>query len=148
MCLPPGHRDAEHTDDSLVFDTFKRYLSQREIQRLRQAAIVPRLPQLRFHTAGLFGGLPAEQHGPTAIRLPVQRGRRFSRQRRVTRFGVLFVDDKRLKYKKESGKKAIRTYRQTLPSPATPAVVIASQSKDKMSANQEVTPPQLSASGR
>ncbi|XP_019747438.1 HMG box-containing protein 1-like isoform X3 [Hippocampus comes] len=25
VCLPPGHRDAEHTDDSLVFDTFKSY---------------------------------------------------------------------------------------------------------------------------
>ncbi|KAM4711833.1 HMG box-containing protein 1-like isoform 2-T2 [Anableps anableps] len=25
MCLPPGHRDAKHTDDSLVFDTFKSY---------------------------------------------------------------------------------------------------------------------------
>nr|XP_061809533.1 HMG box-containing protein 1-like [Nerophis lumbriciformis] len=25
MCLPPGHRDAEHKDDSLVFDTFKSY---------------------------------------------------------------------------------------------------------------------------
>uniref|UniRef100_A0A1A8HRT6 HMG box-containing protein 1 n=3 Tax=Nothobranchius kuhntae TaxID=321403 RepID=A0A1A8HRT6_NOTKU len=24
-CLPPGHRDAKHTDDSLVFDTFKSY---------------------------------------------------------------------------------------------------------------------------
>lgn len=24
MCLPPGHRDAKHTDDSLVFDTFRR----------------------------------------------------------------------------------------------------------------------------
>ena len=24
VCLPPGHRDAKHTDDSLVFDTFKR----------------------------------------------------------------------------------------------------------------------------
>ncbi|XP_072234092.1 HMG box-containing protein 1-like isoform X1 [Leuresthes tenuis] len=25
VCLPPGHRDAKHTDDSLVFDTFKSY---------------------------------------------------------------------------------------------------------------------------
>ncbi|XP_047430730.1 HMG box-containing protein 1-like isoform X2 [Mugil cephalus] len=25
LCLPPGHRDAKHTDDSLVFDTFKSY---------------------------------------------------------------------------------------------------------------------------
>ncbi|XP_043963852.1 HMG box-containing protein 1-like isoform X2 [Gambusia affinis] len=25
MCLPPGHRDAKHTDDSLVFDTFRSY---------------------------------------------------------------------------------------------------------------------------
>ncbi|XP_015233937.1 PREDICTED: HMG box-containing protein 1-like isoform X1 [Cyprinodon variegatus] len=24
-CLPPGHRDAKHTEDSLVFDTFKSY---------------------------------------------------------------------------------------------------------------------------
>lgn len=24
VCLPSGHRDAKHTDDSLVFDTFKR----------------------------------------------------------------------------------------------------------------------------
>lgn len=24
VCLPPGHRDAKHTDDSLVFDTFRR----------------------------------------------------------------------------------------------------------------------------
>lgn len=24
MCLPPGHRDAKHADDSLVFDTFRR----------------------------------------------------------------------------------------------------------------------------
>ncbi|XP_061570090.1 HMG box-containing protein 1-like isoform X2 [Cololabis saira] len=24
-CLPPGHRDAKHTDDSLVFDTFRSY---------------------------------------------------------------------------------------------------------------------------
>lgn len=24
VCLPPGHRDAVHTDDSLVFDTFRR----------------------------------------------------------------------------------------------------------------------------
>uniref|UniRef100_A0A3Q2UGR7 HMG box-containing protein 1-like n=1 Tax=Fundulus heteroclitus TaxID=8078 RepID=A0A3Q2UGR7_FUNHE len=24
-CLPPGHRDTKHTDDSLVFDTFKSY---------------------------------------------------------------------------------------------------------------------------
>lgn len=24
VCLPPGHRDAKHTDDSQVFDTFKR----------------------------------------------------------------------------------------------------------------------------
>ncbi|KAM3588077.1 uncharacterized protein V6R79_020732 [Siganus canaliculatus] len=25
VCLPPGHRDAKHTDDSLVFDTFRSY---------------------------------------------------------------------------------------------------------------------------
>uniref|UniRef100_A0A8C8FNM7 HMG box-containing protein 1 n=1 Tax=Oncorhynchus tshawytscha TaxID=74940 RepID=A0A8C8FNM7_ONCTS len=25
VCLPPGHRDAVHTDDSLVFDTFRSY---------------------------------------------------------------------------------------------------------------------------
>ncbi|XP_029968853.1 HMG box-containing protein 1-like isoform X2 [Salarias fasciatus] len=25
VCLPPGHRDAKQTDDSLVFDTFKSY---------------------------------------------------------------------------------------------------------------------------
>ncbi|XP_010794719.1 HMG box-containing protein 1-like isoform X2 [Notothenia coriiceps] len=25
VCLPPGHREAKHTDDSLVFDTFKSY---------------------------------------------------------------------------------------------------------------------------
>uniref|UniRef100_A0A3Q0SX65 HMG box-containing protein 1 n=1 Tax=Amphilophus citrinellus TaxID=61819 RepID=A0A3Q0SX65_AMPCI len=25
VCLPPGHRDAKHTEDSLVFDTFKSY---------------------------------------------------------------------------------------------------------------------------
>ncbi|KAM6986873.1 HMG box-containing protein 1-like [Aplochiton taeniatus] len=25
VCLPPGHKDAIHTDDSLVFDTFKSY---------------------------------------------------------------------------------------------------------------------------
>ncbi|KAM4615407.1 HMG box-containing protein 1-like [Polymixia lowei] len=25
VCLPPGHRDAAHTDDSLVFDTFRSY---------------------------------------------------------------------------------------------------------------------------
>ncbi|MEQ2307210.1 hypothetical protein AMECASPLE_016042 [Ameca splendens] len=25
LCLPPGHRDTKHTDDSLVFDTFKSY---------------------------------------------------------------------------------------------------------------------------
>uniref|UniRef100_A0A8K9X917 HMG box-containing protein 1 n=1 Tax=Oncorhynchus mykiss TaxID=8022 RepID=A0A8K9X917_ONCMY len=25
VCLPPGHRDAIHTDDSLVFDTFRSY---------------------------------------------------------------------------------------------------------------------------
>lgn len=24
MCLPPGHRDAKHADNSLVFDTFRR----------------------------------------------------------------------------------------------------------------------------
>lgn len=24
VCLPPGHRDAKHADDSLVFDTFRR----------------------------------------------------------------------------------------------------------------------------
>lgn len=24
LCLPPGHRDAKHADDSLVFDTFRR----------------------------------------------------------------------------------------------------------------------------
>lgn len=24
VCLPPGHRDAKHTEDSPVFDTFKR----------------------------------------------------------------------------------------------------------------------------
>lgn len=24
VCLPPGHRDAKHTDDSVVFDTFRR----------------------------------------------------------------------------------------------------------------------------
>ncbi|XP_026182679.1 HMG box-containing protein 1-like isoform X2 [Mastacembelus armatus] len=25
VCLPPGHRDAKHTDDSLVFDVFRSY---------------------------------------------------------------------------------------------------------------------------
>ncbi|XP_029317805.1 HMG box-containing protein 1-like isoform X3 [Cottoperca gobio] len=25
VCLPPGHREAKHTDDSLVFDTFRSY---------------------------------------------------------------------------------------------------------------------------
>ncbi|XP_044199782.1 HMG box-containing protein 1-like [Thunnus albacares] len=25
VCLPPGHRDAKHTEDSLVFDTFRSY---------------------------------------------------------------------------------------------------------------------------
>ncbi|XP_035502147.1 HMG box-containing protein 1-like isoform X1 [Scophthalmus maximus] len=25
VCLPPGHRDAKHTDDSLVFDAFRSY---------------------------------------------------------------------------------------------------------------------------
>lgn len=25
VCLPPGHRDAKHADNSLVFDTFRRY---------------------------------------------------------------------------------------------------------------------------
>lgn len=25
VCLPPGHKEAKHTDDSLVFDTFKSY---------------------------------------------------------------------------------------------------------------------------
>ncbi|XP_010894782.2 HMG box-containing protein 1 [Esox lucius] len=25
VCLPPGHRDAAHTDDSVVFDTFRSY---------------------------------------------------------------------------------------------------------------------------
>ncbi|XP_026219985.1 HMG box-containing protein 1-like [Anabas testudineus] len=25
VCLPPGHRDAKHTDDSVVFDTFRSY---------------------------------------------------------------------------------------------------------------------------
>lgn len=24
VCLPPGHRDAKHTDESVVFDTFRR----------------------------------------------------------------------------------------------------------------------------
>lgn len=25
LCLPPGHRDAINCDDSVVFDTFRRY---------------------------------------------------------------------------------------------------------------------------
>lgn len=31
VCLPPGHRDAKHTDDSLVFDAFRRYSNHMDL---------------------------------------------------------------------------------------------------------------------
>lgn len=89
VCLPPGHRDARHADDSLVFDTFRRYRAAALRDSRPSVLTCPPPPQLRLHPPGLVRRLRPEQHGEAAAGLPVRRGSGAPRQKRISRCSEL-----------------------------------------------------------
>ncbi|KAJ8006530.1 hypothetical protein DPEC_G00108210 [Dallia pectoralis] len=60
VCLPPGHRDSAHSDDSVVFDTFRSY----DFTPLDSSAVYVLSSMARQHrTSQSSGGAVSPDHG-------------------------------------------------------------------------------------